>query len=168
MKLKIHQDILGLTSGTETEVDGTQAEWLVREGYASVADSESDYAQEDKHLVTSADAEHDPTLAANREAPDESEDKVAEAEDEASNDEASKAKAASEAKNVRTGGATQKRDSEHPDAADTERVAYDEVDASTPTAGPAGIPVDDEAPVPAVAPITKDSDTADDSKDSES
>lgn len=168
MKLKIHQDVLGLTSGTETEVDGTQAEWLVREGYASVADTESDYAQEDKHLITSADAENDPTLAANREAPDEYD--AAAKEDEAENDEASKAKAAADYAPTRTGGATEKRDSANPDAVDgnTEKASYGEVDSSTPTAGPAGVPVDDSAPVPAVADVTKDSETADDTEGSES
>ena len=162
MKLKIHQDILGLRSGTETEVDGTQAEWLVREGYASVADSESDYAQEDKHLVTSADAEHDPTLAVNREAPDEFD--AAEKEDEAENDEASKAADAKDAAAVRAGGATEKRDSDSPEAADTEETSYGEVDPSTPTAGPNGVPVDDSAPVPAVADLTKTSESTDDTE----
>jgi hypothetical protein len=160
MKLKIHQDILGHTSGTEVEVDGTQAEWLVAEGYASVADSESDYAQEDKHLVTSADAKNDPTLASNREAPDDFD--AAAKEDEAKNDEASKTKAAREYAATRTGGDTEKRASDSPEAADTEKASYDEVDSSTPTAGPAGVPVDDSAPVPAVADVPKDSESADD------
>jgi hypothetical protein len=163
MKLNIHQDVLGLRSGAkDVEVDGTQAEWLVREGYASVADGESDYAQEDKHLVTSADAESDPTLAANREAPDEFD--AAAKEDEAKNDEASKAKDAKEAAATRTGGATEKRDSAEVQAADTEKASYDEVDSSTPTAGPAGVPVDDSAPVPAVADITKTSESTDDTE----
>lgn len=164
MKLKMHQDVLGHKSGDEVEVDGTQAEWLVKEGYASVADGEDEYAQEDKHLVTSAEAKDDPTMAANREAPDEFD--AAKAEDDADNSETDKAKAAASAATVRTGGATEKREPAPADTATTEgKARYDDPSDATPTAGPNAVPVDDSAPVPAVADKRE---TADDSKDSES
>lgn len=81
--VKLHQDVLGRRSGDEVEVDGTQAAWLLANGYASNAED-----GDDKHLVTNVDAQDDPTLGANA-APVEEYDAVA-LEDEATNDEATK------------------------------------------------------------------------------
>jgi hypothetical protein len=162
MKLNIHQDVLGLKSGsTDVEVDGTQAEWLVREGYASVADTESDFAQADKHLITSADAENDPTLAVNREAPDEYD--AAGLESDADNGDAQKLAEATNAAPVRTTGATEKRDAVTADestgtAGDKAVYEGDE----TPTAGPLAVPVNGDSPVTAVADVRVESGDAED------
>lgn len=158
--VKLHQDVLGHRSGETVEVDGTQGEWLVANGYASV-EGETD---EDKHLVTTSDAAGDPTLAMNREAPDEFD--AAGFEDEATNDEASKRADVTDAAAVRTGGDTEHRVSDSPDAeAGTagDKATYEGGDE--PTAGAQGIPVDDSAPVPAVADARTDGDA--DSDDSE-
>ena len=158
--VKLHQDVLGHRSGETVEVDGTQGEWLVANGYASV-EGESD---EDKHLVTTSEAAGDPTLAMNREAPDDFD--AAKAEDEANNDEASKRADVEDAATVRTGGSTEHREAPAADTADADgKATYDGGEA--PTAGPQAIPVDDSAPVPAVADA-KDSETADDTEGSES
>ncbi len=106
MNVFLHQDVLGYKADPEkaVEVDGTHAEWLVANGYASKADSDG----EDMHLATTTDAESDPTLAANREEPNELD--AAGLEDESQNDEATKLAEAQAAERVKMAPATEKRD----------------------------------------------------------
>lgn len=83
MQAKLHQDVLGARSGDTITVDATQAEFLVREGYASIEGDDTD-----KALMGGVSREADPTLAENREAPGELD--VTGLEDDATNDEQTK------------------------------------------------------------------------------
>lgn len=162
--VKLHQDALGELAGAEVEVDGTQREWLIAEGYASdvgqkpsdvdgaaVDTGEIERPKEDKLDVTTVDAKDDPTLAINREDPDELD--AAGLEDDASNSDAAKLAHVTSASPDRQGPATQHRQperAENPSDAGTQE--YDGTE--TPTAGPRAIPVDGDAPIPAVADLS--------------
>lgn len=71
MQVKLHQPVEGRDAGETIEVDDKRGEWLISQGYAS-----KPRARRDLSDVTSVAAEIDPTLAANREGPDEDTDGV--------------------------------------------------------------------------------------------
>ncbi len=58
----------GVDSGTKITVDAAKGEWLVQNGYATAIDAKAD--ESFGLLATSSKAKDDPTLAANREGPD--------------------------------------------------------------------------------------------------
>lgn len=64
MRVKLHQEAEGRKPGETVDVPEERAKWLVAQGYASTA------ADADGVHATSVPAQHDPTLAANREEPD--------------------------------------------------------------------------------------------------
>lgn len=83
MKVRLHQDVEGHKANDEIDVSEDRAEWLVKQGYASIEGDDSD-----KTLVTDVTADKDPTLAANQPADDPGagglnapQDKVARGED---------------------------------------------------------------------------------------
>jgi hypothetical protein len=162
MEIKLHQDLFGRRSGDTVTVDGTQGEWAVRQGYATEVDGEST----DRTLETSVDADADPTLAVNREDPDDY-DAVGD-EDEASNSDVVKREDFLANQPVREDPATEKRTRESQieagaaggdDVTDQGADTYD--GGETPTVGRVAEPVENPSGTPADdAPV----DTADDSK----
>jgi hypothetical protein len=69
VRLKLHQPIEGGAADEVVDVPAERADWLVANGYASLADSDDSTGGEGE-LVRDVNAENDPTLASNREAPD--------------------------------------------------------------------------------------------------
>lgn len=112
MKIKLHQDVLGHRSGDTIDLEATEAQFYLREGYASKVRG----SNQDMHLAGGVDAENDPTLAANREHADDFD--AAAAEDEATNDDESKLADAEDAQREKLAPATQKRDPRIKDTAD--------------------------------------------------
>ena len=75
MRVKLHQDVKGRKSGETVDVPEGEGGWLVINGYASQASDSTD-----KVNATSVPAEKDPTVAENRESPEEAPPGVTEAD----------------------------------------------------------------------------------------
>lgn len=67
-RIRLHQPVEGKAAGETVDIESARADWYVGQGYASLEDDDSTGGQGD--LVTPPGADSDPTLADNREAPD--------------------------------------------------------------------------------------------------
>lgn len=70
-RLRLHQPVEGRAAGEIADVPAGRADWMLANGYASLAGDDTDSTDGEGELQRGvSDASNDPTLAANREAPD--------------------------------------------------------------------------------------------------